>query len=73
MYIMIMISMTIKIIIIMIIFIIIVLGHLVNDPLVMQITHALRNLLCDDYHLNQFDQMIALIINEFDHLTILFK
>ena len=57
----------------MIIFIIIVLGHLVNDPLVMQITHALRNLLCDDDHLNQFDQMIALIINEFDHLTILIK
>ena len=52
-----------KKIFVMIILIIISFGHLVNDPLVVQITHALRNLLCDDDHLNQFDQIIALIID----------
>ena len=61
--------------IIMIIVIVIILGHLVNDPFVMQITHALRNLLCDDDHLkfsiNGFHPMIAMIIyEEFDPLII---
>ena len=50
------------IMIIIIIIIVIISGHLVNNPLVMQITHALCNLLCDDDHLNQFDQTLALIM-----------
>ena len=58
----IMIIKTIMIMIIIIIIIVIISGHLVNNPLVMQITHALCNLLCDDDHLNQFDQTLALII-----------
>ena len=58
----IMIIKTIMIMIIIIIIIVIISGHLVNNPLVMQITHALCNLLCDDDHLNQFDQTLALIM-----------
>ena len=57
-----MIIMTIVTMIMIIIFMVIVSGYLVNDPLVMQITHALCNLLCDDDHLNQFDQTLALIM-----------
>ena len=57
-----MMTMVMMIMIIIIIIIVIISGHLVNNPLVMQITHALCNLLCDDDHLNQFDQTLALII-----------
>ena len=46
---------------------VIISGHLVNNPLVMQITHALCNLLCDDDHLNQFDQTLALIMWNLSH------
>ena len=57
-----MMTMVMMIMIIIIIIIVIISGHLVNNPLVMQITHALCNLLCDDDHLNQFDQTLALIM-----------